>query len=49
MSYVAHDVTMVPPAILPSRALVIAITPLLDERGARGAGRPVRAAATTSP
>ena len=36
MSYVAHDVTMVPPAILPSRALVLAITPLLDERGARG-------------
>ena len=35
MSYVAHDVAMVPPAILPSRALVIAITPLLDERGAR--------------
>ena len=36
MSYVAHDVTVVPPAILPSRALVLAITPLLDERGARG-------------
>jgi uncharacterized protein (DUF58 family) len=36
MSYVAHDVTMVPPAILPSRALVLAVTPLLDERGARG-------------
>jgi uncharacterized protein (DUF58 family) len=35
MSYVAHDVTAVPPAILPSRALVLAITPLLDERGAR--------------
>ena len=35
MSYVAHDVTVVPPAILPSRALVLAITPLLDERGAR--------------
>ena len=35
MSYVADDVAMVPPAILPSRALVIAITPLLDERGAR--------------
>jgi uncharacterized protein (DUF58 family) len=35
MSYVAHDVAMVPPAILPSRALVLAITPLLDERGAR--------------
>jgi uncharacterized protein (DUF58 family) len=35
MSYVAHDVALVPPAILPSRALVIAITPLLDERGAR--------------
>jgi uncharacterized protein (DUF58 family) len=35
MSYVAHDVAMVPPAILPSRALVLAITPLLDERGGR--------------
>ena len=35
MSYVARDVTIVPPAILPSRALVLAITPLLDERGAR--------------
>ncbi len=35
MSYVARDVTVVPPAILPSRALVFAITPLLDERGAR--------------
>ena len=35
MSYVAHDVAMVPPAILPPRALVLAITPLLDERGAR--------------
>jgi uncharacterized protein (DUF58 family) len=35
MSYVAHDVAMVPPAILPARALVLAITPLLDERGAR--------------
>ena len=35
MSYVARDVTVVPPAILPSRALVLAITPLLDERGAR--------------
>ena len=43
MSYVAHDVTMVPPAILPSRALVLAITPLLDERGRAGAARPVRA------
>jgi uncharacterized protein (DUF58 family) len=35
MSYFSHDVAMVPPAILPSRALVLAITPLLDERGAR--------------
>ena len=35
MSYVAHDVAMVPPAILPSRALVLAVTPLFDERGAR--------------
>jgi uncharacterized protein (DUF58 family) len=35
MSYFAHDVAIVPPAILPSRALVLAITPLLDERGAR--------------
>ena len=34
MSYFARDVAMVPPAILPSRALVLAITPLLDERGA---------------
>ena len=42
MSYVAHDVAMVPPAILPSRALVIAITPLLDERGARALRGPVR-------
>jgi uncharacterized protein (DUF58 family) len=35
MSYVARDVSLVPPAVLPARALVIAITPLLDERGAR--------------
>jgi uncharacterized protein (DUF58 family) len=35
MSYVARDVALVPPAILPPRALVIAITPLLDERGTR--------------
>jgi uncharacterized protein (DUF58 family) len=35
MSYVARDVTVVPPAILPARALVLAITPLLDERGSR--------------
>ena len=48
MSYVAHDVTMVPPAILPSRALVLAITPLLDERGARACSTCARAA-TTSP
>ncbi|HEX6621400.1 MAG TPA: DUF58 domain-containing protein, partial [Solirubrobacteraceae bacterium] len=34
MSYFTRDVAMVPPAILPSRALVLAITPLLDERGA---------------
>jgi uncharacterized protein (DUF58 family) len=35
MSYVARDVGVVPPAVLPARALVLAITPLLDERGAR--------------
>ncbi|HEY7622241.1 MAG TPA: DUF58 domain-containing protein [Solirubrobacteraceae bacterium] len=35
MTYVARDVTVVPPAILPARALVLAITALLDERGAR--------------
>jgi uncharacterized protein (DUF58 family) len=35
MTYVARDVAVVPPAILPARALVLAITPLLDERGAR--------------
>jgi uncharacterized protein (DUF58 family) len=35
MTYVARDVTVVPPAILPARALVFAITPLLDERGVR--------------
>jgi uncharacterized protein (DUF58 family) len=35
MTYVARDVEIVPPAILPPRALVIAITPLLDERGTR--------------
>ena len=43
MTYVARDVAVVPPAILPPRALVLAITPLLDERGARGAARPRRA------
>ena len=32
---VTVPVALVPPAILPSRALVLAITPLLDERGAR--------------
>ncbi len=36
MTYVARDVAIVPPAILPARALVLAITPLLDDRGARG-------------
>jgi uncharacterized protein (DUF58 family) len=35
MTYVARDVTVVPPAILPARALVMAITALLDDRGAR--------------
>ncbi len=35
MTYVARDVAIVPPAILPPRALVLAITPLLDDRGAR--------------
>ena len=35
MTYVARDVAVVPPAILPARALVLAITPLLDDRGAR--------------
>jgi uncharacterized protein (DUF58 family) len=35
MTYVARDVAVVPPAILPARALVLAVTPLLDERGAR--------------
>jgi uncharacterized protein (DUF58 family) len=35
LSYAAHDVALVPPAILPPRALVLAITPLLDERGTR--------------
>jgi uncharacterized protein (DUF58 family) len=33
MTYVARDVTVVPPAILPARALIFAVTPLLDERG----------------
>jgi uncharacterized protein (DUF58 family) len=35
LSYVARDVELVPPAILPPRALVLAVTPLLDERGTR--------------
>jgi uncharacterized protein (DUF58 family) len=35
MSYVAREVIVVPPAMLPARALVLAITPLLDERGVR--------------
>lgn len=35
MSYVSRDVALVPPAILRPRALVLAITPLIDERGAR--------------
>ena len=35
MTYVARDVAVVPPAILPTRALVLAVTPLLDDRGAR--------------
>jgi uncharacterized protein (DUF58 family) len=34
-TYAAGDVALVPPAILPPRALVLAITPLLDERGTR--------------
>jgi uncharacterized protein (DUF58 family) len=35
MSYVARDVGVVPPAVLPARATIVAITPLLDERGGR--------------
>jgi uncharacterized protein (DUF58 family) len=35
MSYVAREIAVVPPAVLPARALVFAVTPLLDERGAR--------------
>jgi uncharacterized protein (DUF58 family) len=35
MTYVARDVAVIPPAILPARALVLAITPLLDDRGTR--------------
>jgi uncharacterized protein (DUF58 family) len=35
MTYAAREVAIVPPAILPPRALVLAITPLLDERGTR--------------
>jgi uncharacterized protein (DUF58 family) len=35
MTYVAREISVVPPAILPPRALVFAITALLDDRGAR--------------
>jgi uncharacterized protein (DUF58 family) len=35
MSYVAREIAVVPPAVLPARALIFAVTPLLDERGAR--------------
>jgi uncharacterized protein (DUF58 family) len=35
MTYATRDIALVPPAILPPRALVLAITPLLDERGTR--------------
>jgi uncharacterized protein (DUF58 family) len=35
MSYVARDIGVVPPAVLPPRAVILAITPLLDERGGR--------------
>jgi uncharacterized protein (DUF58 family) len=35
MSYVARDLAIVPPSLLQARALVLAVTPLLDERGAR--------------
>jgi uncharacterized protein (DUF58 family) len=36
-TYVAKDLALVPPRVLPSQALVIALTPLLDPRFARGA------------
>jgi uncharacterized protein (DUF58 family) len=42
MSYVAHDVAMVPPAILPARALVIAITPAARRARRARPGRPLR-------
>jgi uncharacterized protein (DUF58 family) len=34
-SYAARDLSLVPPAVLPARALILAVTPLLDERGGR--------------
>jgi len=37
-SYVTRDLTVVPPRILPPRALVIAISPLLDERFEKAVG-----------
>jgi uncharacterized protein (DUF58 family) len=36
-TYVAKDLAVVPPRVLPPRAVVIAITPLLDARFARAA------------
>jgi len=36
-TYVSKDLAFVPPRVLPSHALVIAVTPLLDERFARAA------------
>jgi uncharacterized protein (DUF58 family) len=36
-TYVAKDLAMVPPRVLPPQALVIAITPLLDQRFTRAA------------
>jgi uncharacterized protein (DUF58 family) len=36
-TYVAKDLAMVPPRVLPAQALVIAVTPLLDRRFAKAA------------
>ena len=44
-SYAWKDVNVIPARTLPPRALVVAVTPLLDERSVGGARRPARARA----
>ena len=43
LSYAWKDIDIIPRRTLPPKALVLALSPLLDERAVRGAARPARA------